>query len=111
MSYSDNYNKFKVILKKIEKEILSKEEYIGYPPLPDRYHDLLELYEKSDSDEQRYMFVITSSILMQALCHWKSDIDKLWTDKGHTAHSKFLEDYSDVLQPMNPNKDSFNIGI
>jgi hypothetical protein len=105
-----NYDKFIDLLKEIDKELASQEDYAGYPDSPKRYFDSHKFFINATEDEKEMIFIVLWSHFITALQHWKADMDKLYTENGRKVHQEFLEQYEVILPYLGKQK-SFYIGM
>lgn len=104
------YNEFQRFLKDMETYYISQTEYAGYPRLWDRVGEAMDIFDAASDGEKQFIFSYLFSLFTNALSHWKTDIDHLYTEQGQKEHQEFMDRYA-LIAPFLGKPKSFLIGI
>lgn len=77
-----NYDRFVEWSENIMQKFIDCKDYKGYPLLPDIWLDGMEIYEKADDEEKRWITRHATNMLVEILRHWKVDRDNLYGKDG-----------------------------
>ncbi len=76
------YDEFRIWVENLMQKFIDIKDYKGYPMLPESWLDGIEIYDKADEEEKRWVAVHAIHMLVECFRHWKVDRDEFYGKEG-----------------------------